>query len=78
MGLAADERAMAANGLGCLGRAADDEPVFILRGQDILAADLVDLWAQRAQAVGCGMAKVIEAMNLAETMRRWPTRKNPD
>jgi hypothetical protein len=39
------ERAWAANGRGCLGRAADDEPVFVLRGQDMLAPDLIDLWA---------------------------------
>ena len=45
MGLAKIERELAAVGKGCLGKAADDEPVFILRAQDMLAADLVDKWA---------------------------------
>lgn len=65
-------------GLGCLGKADPEEPVFILRGQDALAADLVDEWAKRAQAAGCGMAKVMEAMNLANQMRNWPVHKMPD
>ncbi len=78
MATAARELELAQTGQGCLGKAADDEPVFILRAQDKLAADLVDLWADRAQANGCGMAKVIEAMDLAQKMRAWPTQKFPD
>lgn len=78
MGLAKDERAAAAAGKGCLGKAADDEPVFILRAQDMLAADLVDKWATDAQLVGCKWDKVREARELAQAMREWPTRKNPD
>lgn len=78
MGLAKIEREMAASGRGCLGKAADDEPVFILRGQDILAADLVDRWATLASLKGCPDAKVLEARALAQAMREWPTRKKPD
>lgn len=78
MGLAKIERECAARGEGCLGKAADDEPVFILRAQDSLAADLVERWAIGARAAGCPNDKVQEAMALAEDMRRWPTRKNPD
>lgn len=78
MGLAAKERADSAVGKGCLGKAADDEPVFILRAQDALSADLVELWAIRAKAVGCTWDKVREARELAEQMRNWHTRKNPD
>lgn len=33
------ERELAANGRGCLGKAAEDEPVFILRGQDASARE---------------------------------------
>lgn len=78
MGLAAFERDAAAQGRGCLGKAAAEEPVFILRAQDSLAADLVELWAMRAAAVGCPWDKCREAKELAEEMRRWHTRKNPD
>lgn len=78
MALAKVERERAARGEGCLGKAADDEPVFILRGQDVLAADLVERWALEAQQVGCPWDKVREARELAQQMREWPGRKNPD
>lgn len=65
-------------GKGCLGKAHDDEPIFILRAQDALAADLVELWAIRARAADCPVDKVREANDLAEEMRRWHTRKYPD
>jgi len=78
MALAKIERENAAKRLGCLGKAADDEPVFILRAQDALAAELVELWAIRARAAGCPVDKVREAQNLAEEMLRWPVRKYPD
>lgn len=78
MGLAKIERAAAARGEGCLGKAADDEPVFVLRAQDMLAADLVDTWATQAHVAGCKWDKVREARELAQAMREWPRRKNPD
>lgn len=55
-----------------------NEPVFMLRAQDALAADLVELWALRAKAAGCYNDKVRSAFAIAEEMRRWPTRKEPD
>ena len=70
MGLAKIERERAARGEGCLGKAADDEPVFILRAQDALAADLVELWGIRARSAGCPVDKVREANDLADEMRR--------
>ena len=78
MGLAKQERADAAAGRGCLGEAADDEPVFILRAQDLSADALVDLWAENAESNGCDPAKVAEARELAKKMRAWPSRKSPD
>ena len=78
MGLAKIERELAAQGKGCLGKAADDEPVFILRAQDMLSADLVESWAIQANALGCPWDKVREAKELAQRMREWPRRKNPD
>lgn len=78
MALAADEIAKANRGEGCLGKAHPAEPVFILRAQDALSADLVEKWAIHARSLGCGNDKVNEAFALAEEMRRWPVRKNPD
>ncbi len=78
MGLAKVERELAARGEGALGRAADDEPVFVLRGQDKLAATLVNEWALRARDEGCPPEKVAEAQELSRLMSQWPNRKYPD
>lgn len=78
MGTKLEELEKFQHGQGCLGKADDDEPIFILRAQDALAADLVELWAIRAQAADCTHDKVLEAHRLADDMRRWPKRKNPD
>ncbi len=78
MTTAKEERERAARGEGCLGKAADDEPVFILRGQDRLAATLVDTWANLAGEHGCGIVKVVDARKTAIAMRCWTHRKFPD
>jgi hypothetical protein len=75
---AREVREAAARGEGCLGKAADDEPVFVLRGRDLLAPDLVEKWAIDANAVKCPWDKVREAKEIAQLMREWPGRKNPD
>jgi hypothetical protein len=61
-----------------LNNAGDDEPIFVLRAQDTLAADLVRQWADTAERAGCATEKVIEARAVAEAMDAWPTRKLPD
>jgi hypothetical protein len=78
MALAGEERQRALRGEGCLGKAHEFEPVFVLRAQDSLAADLVEKWAIHARAAGTPNDKVNEAFALAEEMRRWPVRKIPD
>jgi hypothetical protein len=78
MATAREEREKAARGEGCLGKAADDEPVFILRGQDHFASRLVDQWADLAEDGGCAPGKVAEARDLAWRMRKWRPRKVPD
>ena len=78
MGLAKIEREKAARGEGCLGKAADNEPVFILRAQDTCAADAVDHWANHVQLLGGHPDKVREARELADEMRAWPVQKVPD
>lgn len=55
-----------------------NEPVFLLRGQDSIAADLVELWALRARAAGTHQDKVLSAFAIAEEMRRYSPKKDPD
>jgi hypothetical protein len=55
-----------------------DEPYFILRGNDELAAELVELWGIHANTLGVNHDKVLSAYNCAEDMRRWNKRKVPD
>lgn len=73
-----EELEKALRGEGCLGKAADDEPVFVLRAQDAFAAGLVYDWANKAEEMVCDVAKVAEARALARQMSFWPTRKYPD
>lgn len=58
-----------AAGLGCLGKAADDEPIFILRAQDLTAPAVVRIWAAIAELHGC--PKTLEAGMLADQMEVW-------
>lgn len=56
----------------------DGEPVFLLRGQDRLAPNLVDFWAGAALSRGAPPKKAAEARACAQKMREWPRRKWPD
>jgi hypothetical protein len=92
MALAKQGREMAAVGRGCLGKAADDEPVFVLRAKDLLAPGLVENWANKLEAYDKSrvedstvqmrrQAKIKEARALAHQMRAWQalnTSKMPD
>jgi hypothetical protein len=62
----------------CIEKAREDEPIFVLRGQDNLAPALVRLWASRARALGCSSEKVQDAIECADAMEAYPTRKDPD
>ena len=64
----------ALRGEGCLGRAADDEPVFVLRAKDPCMAAIIDRW--------CGLApeyhereKIEQARTEINDVNRW-RRKN--
>lgn len=68
----------AARGEGCLGRAADDEPVFVLRAHDSDAPEIVLAWAKaRAQAVIdavkpiADIDQVRDAIQVADAMEEW-------
>jgi len=68
-------------GDGTLGKAADDEPVFILRAKDRLAPGTVEAWAGRLQELAEDSPKAAEALQLAAEMRRWQSKngaKTPD
>ena len=55
----------------CLTKAADDEPLFVLRAQDNMAPDMVRLWARTARTRGVNEAKVKAAMGTADKMDAW-------
>lgn len=67
----------------CLNKASDDEPIFVLRANDELAPDIVMKWAfaYRAAKVAQGemtqrqMDKYEEAIELADLMRKWKSRR---
>ena len=64
---------------GCLDKAADDEPLFILRAQDLVAPEAIEAWCQLAETAGAPLEKVAHARLHAEAMRQWPGHKKvPD
>jgi hypothetical protein len=54
------------------------EPTFTLRAQDSFAADLVERWANLAEASRCPPGKVLAARAVARAMFEWRTKKLPD
>lgn len=55
----------------CLNKAADDEPVFVLRAHDPLAIGTVLHWIEGAEFVGIHLDKLDDARALVERMRDW-------
>ena len=82
----AEVLAAALRGDGPLGRAADDEPVFVLIARDVLASSIVRAWADLLEASGAHIglltpirqATIAEARALAAAMERWPARTLPE
>ncbi|HVQ43742.1 MAG TPA: hypothetical protein VMT30_02140 [Candidatus Saccharimonadia bacterium] len=56
----------------------DDEPVFLVRGSDAVAARTVRFWANEAEAKGAAPNIVEAARRQAELMDAWPIHKVPD
>lgn len=54
-----------------------DEPVFLLRAKDVIAAEVVRYWAKRAAENGVDNYTYKMAINQAERMEKWPVKKNP-
>jgi hypothetical protein len=67
-----DELELMRRGEGCLGKAADDEPIFVLRAQDKTAAYCVFMWAALQRLFGStAHDKIGNAERTAYAMRRW-------
>ncbi len=56
----------------------DDEPVFLVRGQDVVGAATVLAWADMAQYAGAAPEIVRIAREHAEKMASWPKKKVAD
>lgn len=61
-----------------LKKVAPDEPIFVLRAQDMNAPTTIRFWVKQAEATGCPSAKLEEALACADLMEQWPNRKWPD
>lgn len=56
----------------------DDEPVFLVRGQDVVGAATVRAWADMAEDAGSAPEIVRIAREHAEKMAAWPKKKVAD
>ncbi len=54
----------------------EDEPVFLLRGQDILAPDIIDQWAKDLVEKGGSTSMADMAIEHARAMRIWQNNNN--
>lgn len=62
----------------CLNRSTDEEPVFVIRGSDPIAGDVIRDWARRARRAGHREEKCVRAEREArEEFDTWP-KKVPD
>jgi len=64
------------NPTSCLNKASPDEPVFVLRAKDPVAAMAVRHWATMAQDEH-EMAKIASALKVAEEMEQWRAQNCP-
>ena len=55
----------------------ENEPIFVLRAQDVTAPGAVRSWAATVAARGMTL-KAEEAFRIADEMEKWPKRKFPD
>lgn len=61
----------AARGEGCLGKAAPDEPVFVLRAQDILAVRAIAWWRDELHKRRGETQKVKDVDALLDEFDNW-------
>lgn len=53
------------------GKIPDNEPVFLIRGQDVVGPEVVEFWAAKALQVGADIRMVDAARQQASRMRQW-------
>jgi len=56
------------------GGIAHDEPVFLIRAQDVTAPLIVETWAAAARSAGASMDIVNKAFDHAKLMREWQSK----
>ena len=56
----------------------DEEPIFILRAQDVSAPDVIEFWCELATTLGVRSGKIAGARRVARDMEAWPVKKVPD
>lgn len=70
-----------ANPDSCLNKAADEEPVFVLRAKDAAAPNTIRCWAEERMERGLNIAsdqKIVDALAIAERMEQWQAVKAMD
>lgn len=60
------------------GKIPEDEPVFLIRGQDAVGAVTVHQWAANAEKAGASPEIVEAAREQARRMASWPKKKLPN
>jgi hypothetical protein len=60
------------------GKIPDDEPVFLIRGQDQVSGDAVRAWADLNDKAGGDPDLSEKARGQANLMDMWPTKKKAD
>lgn len=56
----------------------EDEPVFLLRGTDPIAARTIRFWAEQAEEAGVNPDIIARARQQADKIDNWPAKKLPD
>lgn len=60
----------------CLNKVADDEPIFVLRAQDISAPQVIRFWVELNRKT-LDQEHINEAEACAKCMEAWPHRRMP-
>lgn len=55
-----------------------DEPIFVIRGRDLVGADAVRAWANFAHRAGAPIEAIELALQQADRLEAWPNKKAPD
>jgi hypothetical protein len=61
-----------------VGTAAPGEPYFVIRGSDVVAGEVIRVWAALAAERGTPPEALELALQQADAIERWPVKKVPD